>query len=77
MIEIVSPATGETVARVARGTREDVGRAVSAARAAQPAFARRTAFDRAALCHARGQGIDPPGYLQRGASRIALGQDRP
>jgi len=52
MIDIVSPATGDVVAQVPRGTREDVGRAVAAARGAQAAFGRRTAFERAKLCHA-------------------------
>jgi acyl-CoA reductase-like NAD-dependent aldehyde dehydrogenase len=48
---VVSPATGEVVAVVAKGTRDDVGRAVAAARAAQPAFQKLTAFERADLCH--------------------------
>lgn len=46
-----SPVTGEEIATVPQGTREDVGRAVSAARAAQPAFARLTAFEHGGLCH--------------------------
>lgn len=46
-----SPVTGEEIATVPQGTREDVGRAVFAARAAQPGFARLTAFERGGLCH--------------------------
>ncbi len=51
VMPVISPVTGETVATVPRGTREDVGRAVAAARGAQPAFARLTAFERSRLCH--------------------------
>src|SRR5687767_14545011 len=46
-----SPVTGKEVARVPHGTRADVGRAVAAARAAQPSFAKLTPFARAKLCH--------------------------
>ncbi len=48
---VVSPVTGGQIASVPKGTREDVGRAIEAARAAQPAFARLTAFERSRLCH--------------------------
>jgi aldehyde dehydrogenase (NAD+) len=41
-----SPATGEVTARVARSGREDVDRAVAAARAAQPAWAGETVAER-------------------------------
>ena len=51
VMPITSPVTGEVVATVPRGTREDVGRAVEAARRAQPKFARLTAFERRDLCH--------------------------
>ena len=51
VLPVVSPATGAEIARVPRGTRADVGRAVEAARRAQPAFGRLTAFERAKLCH--------------------------
>jgi acyl-CoA reductase-like NAD-dependent aldehyde dehydrogenase len=51
-VPLVSPATGEEIAFVEQGTREDVVRAVAAAgRALEPLF-RMTAFERAALCHA-------------------------
>lgn len=51
VMSIASPVTGEVIATVPRGTREDVGRAVEAARRAQPGFARLTAFERRDLCH--------------------------
>jgi len=50
-MNVISPVTGEQVATVTRGSREDVGNAVNAAHAAQPAFARLTAFERGRLCH--------------------------
>jgi succinate-semialdehyde dehydrogenase/glutarate-semialdehyde dehydrogenase len=51
-VPLVSPATGEEVALVEQGTREDVGHAVEAAQRALGPLARMTAFERAALCHA-------------------------
>jgi acyl-CoA reductase-like NAD-dependent aldehyde dehydrogenase len=51
-VALVSPATGEEVAVVEQGTREDVGRAVEAAQRALEPLSRMTAFERAALCHA-------------------------
>ena len=47
-IEARSPATGEAIGTVPEGTREDVRRAVDAANAAWPAWAARSAFERAA-----------------------------
>ena len=44
-----SPATGEVIARIPRGGRDDVRRAVAAALAAQPGWAARSAFTRAAV----------------------------
>src|SRR6266516_96875 len=46
----VSPASGETFASVAAGTPADVDDAVAAARAAWPAWAAASPFDRAACC---------------------------
>jgi acyl-CoA reductase-like NAD-dependent aldehyde dehydrogenase len=46
-IEAISPATGERIGDVAQGDREDARRAVDAARAAFPAWAATTAFERA------------------------------
>jgi acyl-CoA reductase-like NAD-dependent aldehyde dehydrogenase len=51
-VPLVSPATGEEVAVVEQGTREDVGHAVEAAQRALEPLSRMTAFERAALCHA-------------------------
>lgn len=48
--EAISPATGEKLGTIALGTRDDVAKAAAAARAAQPAFAKMTVFDRAKLC---------------------------
>ena len=47
-IEATSPATGESLGAVAQGDREDARRAVAAAKAAFPAWAAATAFERAA-----------------------------
>jgi acyl-CoA reductase-like NAD-dependent aldehyde dehydrogenase len=47
-IQATSPATGESIGEVAQGDREDARRAVAAAREAFPAWARATAFERAA-----------------------------
>jgi acyl-CoA reductase-like NAD-dependent aldehyde dehydrogenase len=63
-LEAVNPATGEAFATVPKGTRADAQRAIAAAKAAQPAWARRSAFDRAAvlervgeLVHERGEAL--------------------
>ena len=50
--EIVSPVTGETLAEAPEASREDVDRAVAAARAAQPGWAGASAWERARICHA-------------------------
>jgi acyl-CoA reductase-like NAD-dependent aldehyde dehydrogenase len=49
--EATSPATGESLGPVAWGGREDAQRGIAAAGAAFPAWAARTAFERAALMH--------------------------
>ncbi|MBB2200668.1 aldehyde dehydrogenase [Gluconacetobacter tumulisoli] len=46
-LAVENPATGEILAQVANGTSEDVDRAVAAAKAAMPAWRRRTATERA------------------------------
>ncbi|MDF3626063.1 aldehyde dehydrogenase [Brytella acorum] len=46
-ITVQNPATGETVAHVARGNAQDVDRAVDAAQRAFPAWSRKTAVERA------------------------------
>src|ERR687888_834953 len=50
--EIVSPVTGETLAEAPDASADDVDRAVAAARAAQPAWAAASAWERARICHA-------------------------
>ena len=50
--EIVSPVTGETIAEVPDASSDDLDRAVAAARAAQPGWATRSAWQRAEICHA-------------------------
>src|SRR5436853_852548 len=49
---IVSPVTGETLADAPEATIADVDAAVGAARSAQPAWAARSAWERAEICHA-------------------------
>ena len=49
---IVSPVTGETLAEAPNASSADIDRAVAAARRAQPAWAARSAWDRAEICHA-------------------------
>ena len=56
--EATSPATGETIASVPQGDREDARRAIAAARGAADGWARRTAFERAAKMHAVGDIIE-------------------
>ena len=50
-VDAASPATGESLGPVAEGGREDAQRAIDAANAAFPAWAARTAFERAELLH--------------------------
>lgn len=60
-----NPATGETIASIAAGTREDVGHALEAARAVQPELQSMTAFERAALVH------DMADAIEDGADELA------
>jgi acyl-CoA reductase-like NAD-dependent aldehyde dehydrogenase len=53
--QATSPATGEQLGAVARGTREDAGAAVTAAAGAFGAWSRETAFTRAKKLHAIGE----------------------
>src|SRR3954447_26914616 len=46
-----SPATGEAIGQIPQGSREDAQRAIDAAHRAPAAWARQTAFDRAAAMH--------------------------
>ena len=49
LLDVINPATEESVAKVALGTREDAEKAIAAARAAFPAFSAWSAADRLAL----------------------------
>ena len=57
VIDVVNPATEEICARIPRGSREDADRAVAAARATFPAWARTDAGERAALVARVGEGV--------------------
>jgi alpha-ketoglutaric semialdehyde dehydrogenase len=61
----LSPASGEPLSAVARSDRRDIDAAVSAARAAQPAWARRTVAERGALLRGLAQ------LLERDADELA------
>src|ERR1700716_4273961 len=56
--EATSPATGEPIATIPQGDREDARRAIAAAARAADGWARTTAFDRAARMHAVGDAIE-------------------
>jgi betaine-aldehyde dehydrogenase len=51
MIDVLNPATGETIATFAASTAEDVDRAVAAARTAQPQWAAKSARERSEILH--------------------------
>lgn len=53
-----SPATGETIARLPKSSREEADAAVAAAKAAGARWAATPVFERAAVCVAIGQAID-------------------
>ncbi len=53
-----SPATGETIAEVPQGDRDDARRAIDAANGAADAWARTTAFERAAFMHRIADGVE-------------------
>jgi succinate-semialdehyde dehydrogenase/glutarate-semialdehyde dehydrogenase len=56
--EATSPATGEPIATIPQGDRDDARRAIAAAARAADGWARMTAFDRAARMHAVGDAIE-------------------
>jgi len=56
--EVISPATGETLGRIALGTAEDVAAAVAAARGAARELAALSPFERADLCDAVADAVD-------------------
>src|SRR5919107_1877213 len=73
--EIVSPVTGETLAEAPDASREDVDRAVAAARAAQPKWAALSAWGRAQVCHAIADLIDE--RREDFARELSLEQGKP
>jgi acyl-CoA reductase-like NAD-dependent aldehyde dehydrogenase len=73
--EIVSPVTGEKLADVPDASREDVAGAAKAARAAQPAWAALSAWDRAAVCHRIADLIDE--RREELARELSLEQGKP
>ncbi|MEA2255462.1 MAG: hypothetical protein QOG35_1507, partial [Solirubrobacteraceae bacterium] len=58
VFEATSPATGEVIATVPDGDRDDARRAIAAAGRAADGWARLTAFERAARMHAVGDAIE-------------------
>ncbi len=72
---IVSPVTGEPIADAPDASAADVDRAVAAARAAQPAWAARTAWERAEVCHAIADLIDA--RREEFARALTLEQGKP
>jgi acyl-CoA reductase-like NAD-dependent aldehyde dehydrogenase len=73
--EIVSPVTGEKLADAPNASREDLDRAVSAARAAQPKWSALSAWDRARICHAIADLIEE--RQDEFARELALEQGKP
>ena len=73
--EATSPATGEPIATVPQGDRDDARRAVAAARAAADGWARLTAFERAAKMHAVGDVIESRRHQL--ARTLTLDQGKP
>ena len=57
-MEVIAPATGETIAEVPRCGAEDVDRAVETAKAALPDWLERTPKERSELLHALADVID-------------------
>ena len=73
--QIVSPVTGETIADAPNASAEDIDRAVSAARAAQPKWAALSAWERARVCHAIADLIDE--RREEFARELSLEQGKP
>ena len=73
--EATSPATGEVIASVPEGTREDARRAIAAANAAWGGWASRSAFDRAAAMRRVASEIDR--RRDELAHTLALDQGKP
>lgn len=74
-MDAVNPATGERLARLPKSSRETAVAAIAAARAAQPAWAAATVWERAALCHHMADAVEA---AQPHLSRIlSLDQGKP
>ncbi|MEA2522489.1 MAG: hypothetical protein QOI81_2135 [Actinomycetota bacterium] len=73
--DATSPSTGEVIGTVAEGTRADAQRAIDAANAAAPGWARLSAFDRAAAMKRVMQAIDA--RREDLAQALALDQGKP
>ncbi len=74
-MDAVNPATGATIAKIPKGTRETARRAIAAAADAQPAWEARTAWERAAMCRNLATAIDDArGHL---AHVLSLDQGKP
>jgi acyl-CoA reductase-like NAD-dependent aldehyde dehydrogenase len=73
--DATSPSTGEVIATVPEGAREDARRAIDAARAAWPAWAARSAFDRASAMERVASAIDA--RRDDLAHTLALDQGKP
>jgi len=73
--EATSPSTGRVIGTIPKGGREDAGRAVAAAVAAQPALAARSPFDRAALLERVARIIES--RVDELATALALDQGKP
>jgi succinate-semialdehyde dehydrogenase/glutarate-semialdehyde dehydrogenase len=71
----VSPSTGQVIGAVAEGTRADAQRAIDAANAAWPAWAARSAFDRASAMRSVAEVID--GRRDDMARTLTLDQGKP
>jgi len=70
--EAVNPATGDVFASVPKGSREDAQRAIAAAKAGQPGWARLSAFERAAALERVGDIV----HERREALALALTRDQ-
>jgi acyl-CoA reductase-like NAD-dependent aldehyde dehydrogenase len=73
--ETTSPSTGEVIASVPEGTRDDARRAIDAAHAAWPGWAARSAFDRASAMERVAAAIDD--RRDDLAHTLALDQGKP
>jgi acyl-CoA reductase-like NAD-dependent aldehyde dehydrogenase len=70
-----SPATGEAIGEIPQGSREDAQRAIDAANRASDAWARLTAFDRAAAMHRVANAVDQ--RREELAHTLTLDQGKP